>query len=82
MSLTGPAAIPLNQWTHLAATFDGATKVLFVNGIPVASQGGLGALAYVPAPVGIGATWTVQRPRRPVHRLHQRSQPVRPRAQP
>ena len=55
--LAGPAAIPLNQWTHLAATFDGATKVLYVNGVQVASQGGLGALAYAPVPVGIGATW-------------------------
>jgi hypothetical protein len=55
--VAGPAAIPLNQWTHLAATFDGATKVLYVNGVQVASQGGLGALAYAPVPVGIGATW-------------------------
>jgi Concanavalin A-like lectin/glucanases superfamily/Putative Ig domain len=55
--LAGPAAIPLNQWSHLAATFDGATKVLYVNGIQVASQGGLGALLYAPVPVGIGATW-------------------------
>ena len=55
-------AIPLHQWTHLAATFDGATNVLYVNGLPVASQGGLGALTYVPAPVGIGATWTINGP--------------------
>jgi hypothetical protein len=55
--LKGPTAIPLNAWTHLAATFDGATKVLYVNGIPVGSQGGLGALAYAPVPVGIGTTW-------------------------
>jgi hypothetical protein len=56
-SLAGPAAIPLNEWTHLAATFDGATRVLYVNGIQVASQGGFGALLYAPVPVGIGATW-------------------------
>ena len=55
--LAGPAAIPLNVWTHLAVTFDGATKVMYVNGIQVASQGGLGPLAYAPVPVGIGATW-------------------------
>ena len=57
--LAGPAAIPLSEWTHLAATFDGATVVLFVNGIKVASQGGRGAIVYGPVsvPVTIGAAW-------------------------
>jgi hypothetical protein len=57
--LAGPAAVPVNAWTHLAATFDGSAKVLYVNGVPVASQGGLGPLAYDPAPVPvtIGAAW-------------------------
>jgi hypothetical protein len=60
--LAAPAAIPLHTWTHLAATFDGATKVLYVNGAQVASQGGLGPLVYAPVPVGIGATWQNKTP--------------------
>ena len=55
--LAAPSAIPLNEWTHLAVTFDGATAVLFVNGTQVASAGGLHALSYAPVPVTIGADW-------------------------
>jgi Concanavalin A-like lectin/glucanases superfamily/Putative Ig domain/Divergent InlB B-repeat domain len=56
--LEGPFAIPLNQWTHLAASFDGSTKRLYVNGVQVATQGGLGALVYDSAvPITIGADW-------------------------
>jgi Concanavalin A-like lectin/glucanases superfamily/Divergent InlB B-repeat domain/Putative Ig domain len=56
--LEGSFAIPLNQWTHLAASFDGSTKRLYVNGVEVATQGGLGALVYDSAvPVTIGADW-------------------------
>jgi hypothetical protein len=49
--------IPLNEWTHLAASFDGATKRLYVNGVLIASRGGLSALVYDPAavPVTIGS---------------------------
>jgi hypothetical protein len=32
----GPAALPLNTWTHLAVAFDGRQAVLFVNGQAVA----------------------------------------------
>src|SRR5262249_3589912 len=58
--LIAPVAIPLNQWTHLAASFDGSTKRLYVNGVQVASQGGLGGLIYDPSPtvpVTIGSDW-------------------------
>jgi concanavalin A-like lectin/glucanase superfamily protein/putative Ig domain-containing protein/List-Bact-rpt repeat protein len=57
--LEAPSTIPLNSWTHLAISFDGSTKRLYVNGVQVASQMGLGALIYEPAPVPvtIGSDW-------------------------
>ena len=62
--VAAPSAIPMNQWTHLAITFDGTTKRLYVNGAQVASQGGLGGLVYDPAPVPvtIGADLTANAP--------------------
>lgn len=57
-----PFAIPLNDWTHLAITFDGFVKRLYVNGAEVASHEELGALVYdeaavPPVPVTIGSDW-------------------------
>jgi len=37
-STIGPSVLAVNTWTHLAATFDGASVRLFANGVQVASQ--------------------------------------------
>jgi glucose/arabinose dehydrogenase len=40
----GTAQIPLNTWTYLAATFDGTTLRLYVNGVQVGTRAVSGAL--------------------------------------
>jgi Concanavalin A-like lectin/glucanases superfamily len=58
--LEGPSAIPLNEWTHLAISFDGAAKRIYVNGIEAASRDESRTLVYDPAPVPvtIGSDWS------------------------
>ena len=34
----GSSALPLNAWSHLAATFDGAVVRVFVNGVQAGSS--------------------------------------------
>jgi hypothetical protein len=36
--LTGASGLPVNTWSHLAATYDGGTLRMYVNGAQVASQ--------------------------------------------
>lgn len=37
IGVRGPAPLPVNQWSHLATTWDGATLRVFVNAVEVAS---------------------------------------------
>ena len=52
--------IPLNEWTHLAISFDGTIKRLYINGAEVASKEKLKALFYdaAPVPITIGSEWS------------------------
>jgi Concanavalin A-like lectin/glucanases superfamily/Divergent InlB B-repeat domain len=58
--LPGASAIPANEWTHLAITFDGFAKRIYVNGVEVISQDLSSPLAYpaTPTPLTVGSVWS------------------------
>lgn len=50
----GPSALPVNTWTHLAATYDGSFVRLYVNGIQVTATARTGNLLSSTQPLFIG----------------------------
>jgi hypothetical protein len=50
----GSSSLPLNTWSHLAATWDGTTFRVYVNGVQVASKAVSGIIASTTNPLHIG----------------------------
>jgi uncharacterized repeat protein (TIGR01451 family) len=51
----GTGALPINTWTHLAVTYDGAQLTLYVNGVQVANVAQTGAIATSGNPLQLGS---------------------------
>jgi glucose/arabinose dehydrogenase/chitodextrinase len=50
----GPTASPLNEWTHVALTYDGSGLRLYVNGTQVATTPAVGTIESTGNPLWIG----------------------------
>ncbi|PYS23626.1 MAG: hypothetical protein DMF72_08740 [Acidobacteria bacterium] len=53
-AVTAPKALTLNTWQHVAATYDGTTLRIFVNGVQVSYNGGSGTINAVNSDLVIG----------------------------
>jgi uncharacterized repeat protein (TIGR01451 family) len=54
-SATDTNPLPLNQWVHLAGTYDGSKLRLYRNGNEVATADAAGSMTQGVAPIGIGS---------------------------
>jgi glucose/arabinose dehydrogenase/chitodextrinase len=52
--LTASLPLPLNTWTHLAATYDGQMERIYVNGAQAGSRAQTGPIATSSGPLSIG----------------------------
>jgi predicted phage tail protein len=50
----GPTANPVNAWTHVALTYDGANLRIYVNGVQAATRAATGAVQASTNPLWIG----------------------------
>ena len=50
----GAGALPLNAWTHLAATYTSGSLRIYVNGVLAATQAGTGSITSSTLPLRIG----------------------------
>ena len=53
-------ALPLNQWSFLAATYDGSTLKLYLNGTQIDSQAVSGSITTTTNPLRIGGDWAAE----------------------
>ena len=58
-SASGTAALPVNTWTNLAVTYDGANLRMYVNGVQTGTVAATGSMANSTLPLRIGgnAIW-------------------------
>src|SRR6185295_2015327 len=52
--VTAANSLTLNTWQHVAATYDGATLSIYVNGNQVSSSAGTGTINAVTSDLAIG----------------------------